>query len=114
MRRSANATKEQEQTLATKYKHVRRQKPEQAPPRPAYDISSDIENSLVNEDGSIITITQREERLFIAAKRYSVALKVGPGRNVIKYYATYPEAMLVALHVPAPICTRSPKAIATS
>lgn len=57
------------------------------------------ENSWVDK-GGMITLEQWEERVFLSATSYHVSVRVGPGRNAIKVFRTYPEAMVVALHVP--------------
>jgi hypothetical protein len=48
----------------------------------------------------LIKYEEWEERVFLASIKYSVNIPLGRGKVDTKWYRTYPEAMLIAMHTP--------------
>jgi len=64
--------------------------------------TAELSDSFSSPDG-LIKYEEWEERVFRASIRYSTNVPLGRGRVETKWWPTYPEAMLIAMHTPRAI-----------
>lgn len=58
------------------------------------------ENDFRDKFGNLLSYDEWEEHVFLSARAYSVIVPLGRGKIDSKWYATFPEAMIISLHTP--------------